>query len=339
MSKVSTLGIDLAKSVFQLHGIAEKGQVVLRKTLRRSELKEFIVNLPLCLIGMEACGGAHYWARMFKKYGHTVKLMNPKYVKAYVKTNKNDKVDAEAICEAVGRLNMRFVPIKETWQEDIQMLHRIRERRIHNRTALCNQIRGLLAEYGVIIAQGVGKLERELPFILEDATNELTTQARDLFSGLLDELKALEVQISQCDREIDRIHQGNELCQRIAEIEGIGPISATALIATVADARVFKNGRQLSAYLGLVPRHSCSGGKSRMGRISKRGNPYIRKNLIHGARSVLQRAHGKTDARSRWLVTKEKTRGFNKACVALANKNARIAWALLVHGTEYRKAS
>lgn len=339
MEKVTTLGIDLAKNVFQLHGIDEQGRVVLNKKLSRIKLKGFIANLPVCLIGMEACGSANYWARQFQRYGHTVKLMSPQFVKPYVKSNKNDDKDAQAIAEAVRRPTMNFVPIKQVAHQDIQCVHRIRERLVHNRTALSNQTRGLLSEYGIVIAEGIGKLRKELPFILEDATNELTDSSRELFFELLQELKVLDKRIEQYNKKIQRIFDQDETCQRIGEVEGVGPITATAMVATVSDPREFKNGRQLSAWLGLVPRQNSSGGKTVLLGISKRGNQYVRTLLIHGARSVLKRCSNKKDRRSLWLMQKERTRGFNRACVALANKNARVIWALMAHKTEYRKAA
>lgn len=339
MEKVTTIGIDIAKNVFQLHGINDHGKVILNKKLSRAKLKEFMVNLPSCLIGMEACGGANYWARQFQGYGHTVRLMSPQFVKPYVKSNKNDDKDAQAIAEAVRRPTMRFVPIKQVAHQDIQCVHRIRERVVHNRTALSNQMRGLLAEYGVVVAEGIPKLRKELPLILEDATNELTDSGRELFSELLQELKELDKQISEYNRKIQRIYDKDETCQRIGKVEGVGPITATAMIAAVSDPRVFKNGRQLSAWLGLVPRQNSSGGKTVLLGISKRGNTYVRTLLIHGARSVLIKCGNKKDRRSLWLLKKEKTRGFNRACVALANKNARVIWALMAHKTEYRKVA
>lgn len=339
MEKVTTLGIDLAKNIFQLHGVDEHGKVILSKRLSRARLKEFMVNLPVCLVGMEACGGANYWARLFQRYGHTVKLMSPQFVKPYVKSNKNDCKDAEAIAEAVRRPTMRFVPIKQVAHQDIQCTHRIRERLVHNRTALSNEMRGLLQEYGIVIAEGLSKLRKEMPLILEDASNELTDSSRELFSELLQELKEMDGQIAVYNQKIQAIFQGNEVCQRISQVEGVGPITATAIVAAVSDPRAFKNGRQLSAWLGLVPRQNSSGGKTVLLGISKRGNQYVRTLLVHGARSVLRTCGNKKDRRSLWLLQKEKTRGFNRACVALANKNARVIWALMVNKTEYRKVA
>jgi transposase len=339
MKRISIMGIDLAKAVFQLHGTDAQGKMVFQKKLRRSELKEFIVKLSPCLIGMEACGGSHYWAREFEKMGHTVRLISPQFVKPYVKSNKNDAADAEAIAEALSRPSMRFVPIKPIANQDIQCLHRIRARLVRNRTALSNEIRGFLCEYGIVLPKSVRQLRMQVPLILEDATNELSSMARDLFAGLLEELKNVEDQITKYDRKIGEIYKKHEVCQRIGKIEGVGPITATAILAAVSDAQVFKNGRQFSAWLGLVPKQHSSGGKTTLLGISKRGDRYLRSLLIHGARTVVTYAKRKKDDRSRWITEKEKTRGFNKACVAVANKNARIIWALIAHGTEYRKAA
>lgn len=339
MKKISTLGIDLAKNVFQLHGTDAQGKAIMKKQVKRADLKTMIANFPSCLIGMEACGGSHYWAREFEKMGHTVKLISPQFVKPYVKSNKNDAADAEAIAEAVTRPNMRFVPIKQTGHQDIQCIHRVRQRLIHNRTALSNEIRGLLNEYGIVIPKSLRQLKSQLPLILEDASNELSPATRDLFVGLQEELRTIEKQIEKYDAKLQKIFEENEVCQRIKKIEGVGPITATAIIASVSNPQAFKNGRQFSAWLGLVPRQNSSGGKTTLLGISKRGDSYLRSLLIHGARSVVTNAKKKKDRRSLWIAGKEAGRGFNKACVAVANKNARIIWALMAHGTEYRKAA
>lgn len=339
MKKVSTLGIDLAKSVFQLHGNNCYGKAVLKKKLSRSQLKSFIINLEPCLIGMEACSGSHYWAREFEKMGHTVKLIAPQFVKPYVKTNKNDEADAEAIAEAVSRPNMRFVPIKQTGHQDIQSVHRIRQRLVRNKTALANEARGLLHEYGVVIPQSLTQLRKHIPLILEDTANGLTPLLRELIRDLWGELKDLEERIVSYDLRIKQIYETHEECQRIGKIEGIGPVTATAMIASVSNPHVFKNGRELAAWVGLVPRQHSSGGKSVLLGISKRGDSYLRGLLIHGSRSVLRRAASKTDSKSRWMTKIRDNRGFNKACVALANKNARIIWALLARKEEYRRAA
>lgn len=335
---VKTLGIDLAKRVFQLHGIDSEGRVIIRKRLSRTEFPNFIAKLPPCLIGMEACSGSNYWARKFIQFGHTVKLMSPQFVKPYVKSNKNDKNDAEAICEAVARPTMRFIPIKEVKQQDIQALHRIRSQLIQTRTALVNQIRGLLAEYGVIIPIQIQNVRKRLSEILDDQSNELTEFSRALFKELYEDLIKIDERMHSCDKKLVMIFKTNSNCKRISEVPGVGLVTATAIIASINDAKVFKNGRELSAWLGLVPRQFSSGNKQRLLGISKRGDCYLRTLLIHGARSVIRHSSCKEDARSQWLNSIKKRRGANKACVALANKNARVIWAILAHGTGYKAA-
>ncbi len=339
MKEISVIGIDLAKSVFHVYGVDSGGRCCLRKQLRRGQMKQFGANLKRCLIGMEACGGAHYWAREFQKLGHEVKLMSPQFVRPYVKSNKNDFLDAEAICEAVTRPNMRFVPHKQTEHQDIQCVHRIRQRLIRNQTALCNEIRGLLHEYGVVLPQSISQLRKQLPLIVEDAEQPLSEISRQLFSELLEEVRSLQERIKLYDQKIQGIFSQHEVCKRISKVEGIGPITATAMLGAVGDARAFKNGRQFAAWLGLVPRQVSTGGKTTLRGISKRGDRYLRTLLIHGTRSVLRRVEHKTDPRSRWIQKKLETRGFNKTCVALANKNARILWSLLVTGEKYKQAA
>jgi transposase len=347
MKKISVVGIDLAKEVFHIHGTDEKGKVVLKKKLRRSQLKGFMVQLEPCLIGMEACGSAHYWARVFKKMGHEVKLMSPQFVKPYVKSNKNDSADAEAIAEAVMRPNMRFVSMKGVVHQDIQSVHRIRQRLIRSRTALSNEIRGLLQEYGIVVAKGFSSLKKKMPLILEDANNELSPMTREIFSELIEELKEIEKQIKKYDQKIEQIFKSHEVCERLEKIEGLGPITATALVSAVPNPQAFKNGREFSAWLGLVPRQHSTGGKPTLLGISKRGDRYLRTLFIHGARSVVKNvkrnAKGSSSEdsltrRKKWILEKEQTRGYNKACVALANKNARIAWSLMKSGEEYKAA-
>ena len=333
---ITTLGIDIAKNVFHLHGTDARGKRVLKKRLRRDQLLTFMQNLPPCLVGMEACGGAHYWARKFQGYGHTVKLMAPQYVKPYVKTNKNDYNDAEAIAEAVGRPTMRFVGIKALWQQDIQTLHRARSRLMQLRNTLSSHTRGLLMEYGIVVPKQLGQLRQALPLILGDATNELSNNMRSLFAGLYEELQRIDKLINDKDKQILAIHRESALSQRLGDIEGIGPLTATAFISAVGDAKMFKRGRDCSAWLGLVPRQYSTGGKTILGSISKRGNRYLRTNLKHGARSVISKADNKTDARSRWIQQLKSRVGMNKACVALANKNARILWAIMASGEHYR---
>lgn len=332
--KVTTVGIDLAKNVFQLHGVDELGKPVIKKQLRREQMAEFFVNLPTCLIGMEACGSAHYWARKLQGFGHTVKLMAPQFVKPYVKTNKNDAADAEAICEAVTRPNMRFVPIKNVEQQSVLALHRVRQGFVKARTAQANQIRGLLSEFGLIIPQGIGHIATRVPELIEDASNELPGSFRLLVQRLLDHLKELDRQVDELEAQIQAWHRSSTVSCKLAQIPGIGPITASALVASIGDAKNFDNGRQVAARLGLVPRQHSSGGKQNLLGMSKRGDTYLRTLLIHGARSVIYRAGQKPESCS-WINGVVNRRNKNVAAVALANKNARIVWALLAHERQY----
>jgi transposase len=334
--KISVLGIDIAKLMFHVIGMDDAGHVVLRKRLARSELPRFIANLPPLRIGMEACGGAHYWARRFREHGHDVRLIAPHFVKAYVKSPKNDARDAEAICEAVTRPTMRFVPIKQVEQQDLQALHRVRARLIKARTALVNEIRGLLHEYGIVLPQGITKFRALIVDKLQQEQAKLNTLSAELFWQLYDEFRALETRLVYYDEKLAAIGQAHPEGQRLQTIPGIGPVTATALIAAIGEATQFKNGRQLAAWLGLVPREHSTGGKPRLLGISKRGDVYLRTLLIHGARATLRWIATKSDDRSRWLRALIARRGKNRAAVALANKNARIVWALLVHHQEYR---
>jgi len=337
--RVTTIGLDIAKQVFQVHGADAEGRAVLGRRLRRGQVAAFFANLTPCVVGLEACCGAHYWSRVISGFGHTVRLMAPQFVKPYVKSNKNDANDAEAICEAVTRPQMRFVPAKSVEQQDIQSLHRVRSRLVRSRTQLANQIRGLLAEYGIVLPQQIGQLRRGLPLILEDATNELTAFSRHLMASLYDELLSLGEKVEAIDEQIWAIYQASEPCQRIAAVEGIGPLIATALVAALSDGKTFQNGRQFAAWLGLVPKQHSSGEKARLLGISKRGDPYLRTLLIHGARSVVYRAPRKSDPRSLWITDKQRRLGTAKACVAVANKNARIVWSLIARGEAYRRAA
>ena len=332
--RMTTVGIDLAKTVFQIHGEDDHGKPVLRKKLDRSKMLEFFIQLPPCLIGMEACGSAHYWARKLTAMGHTVKLMAPQFVKPYVKTNKNDVADAEAICEAVSRPNMRFVPIKTDEQQAVLALHRVRQSFLKVRTAQANQIRGLLSEFGVIIPQGIAHIARRLPEIMEKS--DLPGSFRELLQRLYDHLKALDKQVDEMDAKIQQWHRESERSRKLAEIPGIGPITATSLVASIGDARSFRNGRQLAAWLGLVPRQHSSGGKSVLLGISKRGDTYLRTLLIHGARAVIRFAENKPA--TCWLNKLIDRRHKNIAAVALANKNARIVWALLTRDEQRFRA-
>lgn len=339
MEELTVVGIDLAKEIFQIHGANKEGRQVLSERLRRNNVTNYIAKLPKCLVAMEACGGAHYWARTFQKLGHEVKIISPQFVKPYVKSNKNDYVDAEAIAEAATRPSMRFVPIKQVWHQDIQMLHRIRERLIKERTALTNEIRGFLAEYGMVVPKGVHHIKNQLPLILEDGDNELSEMGRELFARLLEELRRLEKEVKIYEEKIGYYYQNLESCQRLGEIDGVGPITATAMLYALSDPHLFKNGREFSAWLGLVPKQRSTGGKELLLGISKRGDKYLRKLLIHGARAVVNRGGNNRDKRGRWIMEKKASRGYNRASVALANKNARIIWALLAHGERYRRVA
>jgi transposase len=333
--KITTIGLDLAKSLFQIHGVDEREKVAARKQLKRAELSKYFANLEPCLIGMEACGSAHYWARKLESYGHTVKLMAPQFVKPYVKTNKNDMADAEAICEAVRRPNMRFVAIKNVEQQAILSVHRARQGFVKARTAQGNQIRGLLAEFGIVIPQGISQITKQVPEILEDGENGLPGAMRNLIERLADNLKQMDRQVKELEAQIQKWHRENEASRKLAEIPGVGPITASAIVATFGDAREFKNGRQLAAWMGLVPKQKSSGGKQNLLGISKRGDTYLRTLLIHGARSVINLAEKKAEPESllRKLMGRHHT---NVATVALANKNARIIRALLAHGRTFR---
>lgn len=336
---IARVGVDLAKLVFQVHGVNRAEKVQQRKQLRRSQMLGYFGKLEPCLIGMEACSSAHYWARELSKLGHDVRLMAPQFVKPYVKSGKNDANDAEAICEAVGRPTMRFVAIKTVEQQVIQAEHRIRSRLVKSRTALTNEIRGFLAEFGVIVAKSLGPLRRALPELLEDAENGLPGDFRVLLLGLSEELRALDERIAVFDARIAQAAREDDRIKRLLEIEGIGPITASALVAAVGDATQFNSGRDMAACFGLTPRQHSSGGKNRLGRISKRGDKYIRMLLVHGARAALKAAQNKEDGRSRWVKNLADRRNKNIATVALANKNARIAWSILSRGESYRKAA
>ena len=333
---ITTVGIDLAKNVFQVHGVDARGKAVLCKQLRRVQVSAFFGNLPPCVIGMEACASAHHWARALQRFGHTVRLMAPQFVKPYVKTNKNDVADAEAICEAVSRPNMRFVPIKSIEQQAILSVHRVRKGFVKARTAQANQIRGLLGEFGLVIPQGICNVAKRVPELLEEANNELPTAFRLLIERLSVHLKELDRQVKEFEKEIIAWHRSSELSCKLEKIPGIGPLAATALVASIADAHSFKNGRQVSAWLGLVPRQSSSGGKATLLGMSKRGDAYLRTLLIHGARSAILAAKNKADNTQGWLTHLLKRRHPNIAAVALANKNARTVWAILAHGREFR---
>ncbi len=334
--KITTVGIDLAKNVFQVHAVDEHGKVALRKQLRRDQMSTFFVNLPPCLIGMEACGSAHHWARTLSGFGHTVRLMSPQFVKPYVKSNKNDVADAEAICEAVTRPNMRFVPVKSVEQQAVLSLHRARQGFVIARTAQANQIRSLLGEFGLVIPKGICHVSKQVPQLLEDAGSQLPGTFRQLIVRLTEHLKELDKLVDEFENQIKVWHRSSELSLKLEKIPGIGPLGASALVASIADANSFENGRQLSAWLGLVPRQHSSGGKPTLQGISKRGDVYLRTLLIHGARSAIVAAQRKTVNTNVWLASLLNRRHPNVAAVALANKNVRTVWALLAHGREFQ---
>jgi transposase len=336
MKNIKTLGIDLAKNVFQLHGIDAKDKCVLRKRLTRTKLIEFVSNLNPCTIAIEACTGAHYWSRLFISMGHEVKMMAPQFVKPYVQANKNDQNDAAGIAEASTRPKMKFVPIKTIEQQDILLVHRARQLAVKQRTAQANQIRGLLAEYGIIFAKNIANI-KNMPQILESNTDKLTPYAIRQFEKLYKQFQEFDKEVDDYDKEIEQLAKKDIRCKELMKIEGVGPLTASAAVATIGDANVFKNGREVAAWLGLVPKQHSSGNKIILGGISKRGDRYMRTLLVHGARTVVKNCEKKTDKRNLWVANKKERGGYNKAACALANKNARVIWAILASGECYRQ--
>jgi transposase len=334
--KIYALGIDLGKTVFHLVGLDTSGQVVVRKRCSRTQLLAFTANLQVQLIGMEACSGAHFLGRALRAQGHEVRLMPAQYVKPYVQTNKSDFLDAEAIAEAVQRPRMRFVPIKTEEQLDLQALHRVRERWVMRRTAVVNQIRSLLLERGLTLPKGRSHLDEQLPRILEDAELNLSDSFRVLLAQLKSELEQLAARIEPMDAVIQKMAKENEACQRLTEIPGLGPVTATALIGAVGNASAFGKGRNLSAWMGIVPGEYSTGGKQKLLGISKRGNKYLRRLFVQGARSVLQHRHKQAPGLSRWLAQLLARAHQNVVIVALANKMVRMAWAVLYKNERYR---
>ena len=335
MKNIKVLGIDLAKDVFQLHGTDAKGNCVLRKKLNRNRLVEFMSKLQPCLVGIEACTGAHHWGRLFEQMGHTAKMMAPQFVKPYIKSNKNDRNDAQGIAEAVTRPDMKFVPIKRVDQQDVLLLHRARELVVSQKTAQANQIRGLLAEYGVVIPKGISHIGKMM-VVLDENAAKITPMAREIFIRLYEQFKVYAAQVASYDKEIEQIAKKDAMCRELVKIAGIGPLTASAVVATVGDAKAFKNGREVSAWLGLVPKQHSSGNRIRLSGISKRGNCYVRKLLIQGARAAIKVCETKKDKLSCWVANIKQRNGFNKAAVALANKNARMIWAVMATGECYR---
>ncbi len=334
--EVSTIGLDIAKSVFQVHGVDGSGATVMRRQLRRRQLLGFFAKQPPCLVGMEACATAPHWAREIGALGHEVRLMPPHYVKPYVKRNKNDAADAEAICEAVTRPTMRFVAVKSTEQQGVLMLHRTRELMVRQRTMLVNAIRAHMAEFGIVARVGLPQVKALLAVIADEEDGRLPPPARTCLAGLAAQLMSLEREIAAAERRIHAWHRASPASRRLETIPGIGPITASALAASIADPSVFKNGRELAAWIGLVPRQSSTGGKERMGRISKQGDHYLRWLLVAGSMTVIRHAKRRGTANP-WLAELIAGKPTKVAAVALANKMARMAWALLSHGGTYQE--
>jgi transposase len=334
MGEVTTIGLDLAKHVFQVHGVDAKGATVLRKRLRRGQVLAFFGRIRPCLVGLEACATAHYWAREFAALGHEVRLMPAQYVKAYIKRNKNDAADAEAICEAVGRPTMRFVPVKTAEQQASQLLHRGREQLVRQRTMLVNALRAHLAEFGVVAAQGLRNVGELIAIVRDDGDKRLPAAARQVLQVWANQIEQVEAAVTALERQLLAWHKTNPVSQRLASIPGIGPIIATAIATTVADPTVFRSGREFAAWLGLVPRQNSTGGKIRLGGITKRGNRYLRRLLINGASANLLRSRAtKADP---WVIGLRRRRPPLVVAVALANKTARIAWAVMLRQNEYQ---
>jgi transposase len=335
---IKRVGLDIAKQVFQAHGVDEHEKPKVRKQLQRSKVLPFFAQLPPCEVGIEACGGAHYWARALTKLGHTVKLIAAHYVTPYRTRGKNDANDAEAICEAMSRPKTRFVAAKSEEQQSILMLHRARALVVTNRTAQMNQIRGLLGEFGIVVPKGPTKLRRELPGILEAGENGLPALARQVLASLLEQFRSFDAQMAGYDRQIREIAQASEPARRLMAVESIGPQTATALVASIGNPQVYDSGRNYAASIGLTPKQHSSGGKERLGHITHHGDSYVRTLLVHGARSYLRTVDKKTDRKSAWARSLKTRRHVNVAAVALAAKHARVAWAILAHGTDYMPA-
>ncbi len=335
---IETLGIDIAKNVFQLHGANRNGKPVLKRRVMRDQLIEVLTHIEPCTVVLEACTGAFYWARRFEFIGHQVKIISPQYVKPFVRRQKNDGNDAEAICTAARQPHIPLVPKKSIEQQDIQALHRARQRMVNHRTAVVSQIRGLLLDRGFAMAKSITRARRLIPDVLADLDNELTPMARETIAELYDLFRDLDRRISDFDKKIDRVFRQSETCQRIAKIKGVGPKTATAIVAAIGDGAEFKNGRHLAAWVGLVPKQHSSGNKTVLMGISKRGNQHLRSLLVHGARAVVRTAYNKSDPHNQWVNQLRERRGYNRATVAVTNKNARIIWAVLRTGEPYRIA-
>ena len=334
--QVTTIGLDLAKQVFQVHGVDRDGRAVVRKRLRRSEVLSFFSALEPCLVGMEACATAHHWARELSQLGHEVRLMPPAYVKPYVKRGKNDAADAEAICEAVTRPTMRFVPIKSAEQQAALMLHRVRDLLVRQRTVLINALRGHMAEFGIIAPQGAARVGELVATVVGEDANAFPPLARQALLGIIGEMRTLDERVAEAEAAIVAWHRSNDASRRLATIPGIGPITASAIVATVADPTQFRSGRQFAAWIGLVPRQNSSGGKERLGGISKQGDRYLRRLLVVGATTVIRHARTRSATEAGWLQGLLARRPARLASVAQANKTARVAWALLTRGGTFQ---
>lgn len=336
--ELKIIGIDLAKESFQVHGVDSKGKAVLKKTLRRKDFLPFFANISCVTIYLEACGGSNYWARKMIQLGHQVRIISAQYVKPFLKNQKNDANDAEAIVEAGSRPAMQFVSHKEIWQQDIQSLHRIRQRLQDSKVALINQARCLLLEYGLDIPQGVAQFRKNIPIILEDATNELTDLMRTTVWDLYEEYLLIEKRKEKYDVELEKISKTNEICKRLQQVPGIGPLTSTAFVASVGDPSHFKNGRQTAAWLGLVPKQHSTGGKTRLFGITKRGDVYLRSLLVHGGRAVvsnIKRMKVK-NTRQEWIEKMLDKKGVNTTAIAIANHNVRVMWAMMISGANYK---
>lgn len=335
--EIMRVGVDLAKNVFQVHGVDGREKAVWQRSLRRAQwLAELQRRVPATAeIGMEACAGAHHWARELEQRGYRVKLIAPQFVKPYVKSNKTDRNDAEAICEAMSRPAMRFVAIKSVEQQDIQAVHRVRSELIGQRTSKANQIRGLVGEYGLVAPVRIAQLRAKVPDWLEDADNGLTMRFRRLLAGLWDDLRSLDERVAELDQEIQVLANASVAAQRLQQLRGVGPITATALVAALGDGKTFRKGRDFAVSLGLTPKQRSSGGKAHMLGISKRGDGYLRQLMVHGARAAVRTAKHHDDVLSLWIQRLQKRKHTNVVVVALANKTARMAWALIRHDSDY----
>ena len=335
---IKTIGIDLAKNVFELCGLDDGGEILLRRRLRRDSLLRAVEEISACIIGIEACTGAFYWQREFEALGHEIRIIAPQHVKPFGRRQKNDRNDAEAIAIAVSQPRMRFVPKKSIAQQDIQTLHRARRRMVNHRTALVSQMRGILLDRGIAFGQSITRARRMIPEIVADTCNDLTDLCREILSFLLELMARIDEHVQEFDRRIDQVFRASEACQRVGRIRGVGPKTATAVVAAIGDGHDFDNGRHMAAWLGLVPRQYSSGDRTILMGISKRGDQQLRTLLVHGARAVVRTAVGRTDRFSCWVNELRERRGTNRAIVAVANKNARIIWALLARNEEYRPA-